>query len=56
MYSLINSLFTGLVTGHNNISYNKKGWATESMISNYQSLYCQINFISVIESEEFRET
>ena len=32
------------------------GLVTEIFFPNYQSLYFQINSISLIESEEFRET
>ena len=52
MCSFLNNLFT--VIGNNNPV--KIGLVTELFILNYQSLFFQINSITLIESGEFRET
>ena len=54
MYSFFNKLFT--VTGKNNTMYNKIRIGNRKFHSKLPIIVFQINSISLIESEEFRET
>ena len=54
MCSFVNNLFT--VTGNNNTMYSKNTIGKKKIHSKLPIIVFQINSISLIESEEFRET
>ena len=54
MCSFLNNLFT--VTGNNNTMYSKNRIGNRNVHSKLPIVVFQINSISSIESEEFRET
>ena len=53
MCSFLNNLFT--VTGNNNTMYSKNRIGNRNVHCKLQNIVFQINSISLIESEEFRE-
>ena len=54
MYSFFNKLFT--VTGNNNATCSKNRIGHRNFHSKLPVIVFQINLISLIESEEFKET
>ena len=54
MHSFFNNLFT--VTGNNNTMYSKIRIGNRNALSKLPIIVFQMNSISLIESEEFRET
>ena len=54
MCSFLNNLFT--ITGNNNTMYSKNRIGNKNVHSKLPIIVFQINSISLIESEEFRET